>query len=133
MGGKMGCNLSQLDSKEDFRASKKFLFGYIASMSKPRLTSFVTPHQLHALSIQLAEWADRLDQAATVADKQNPPGLAIYNWASVAKGLQLLGSFVDKSEQSKLQATLGDPLSVGQPRPRSISQQVAESNSEYNE
>ena len=113
-----------------FMATKNFLFGYIVRMARPRTTFLVTAQQLHVLAQQLADWAERLQQAAEIAEQQDPPGLAIYNWLSVSKGLQLLGSFVEKADQSKMQASLGKPLTPGQPRPRSV-KQVAEPDTEY--
>jgi len=111
-------------------SGKNFQTSYITDMVTPRTTSYVTQQQLQVLAAQLAEWSDRLKQAADVAGQQEPTGLAIYNWPSVSKGVQLLGSFVEKAEQSRMQAELGQPLEVGQPRPRSL-KSVAEESTPY--
>lgn len=91
-------------------------------MAVARKTTFVSASQLRSLAQQLGEWSERLSAAADVADQQPQHGLAVYNWASVSKGLQLLRSFVDKSDESRMMAELGQPLDVGQPRPRSVAE-----------
>lgn len=128
LAGNIGKGRTQLPRGQDFMYSKDFQNGYIDCMAKARTTSFVTPQQLKTLATQLATWSERLQIAGEIAEHQQPKGLAIYNWPSVAKGMQLLGSFVEKAEQSRMAAELGEPLSVGQPRTRSIRDDEPRSN-----
>lgn len=97
-------------------------------MNTPRKVSQVSDFQLQALAKQLETWAERLTVAAKVAAQQPDKSLPIYNWPSVAKGLQLLRGFVDKADEARSEAELG-VLRYSPPKPNP--KKVAETRENY--
>jgi hypothetical protein len=93
--------------------------------TRPKTTMAITAAQFDGLADDLRELADRLTKAAAVAKTQENQILACYNYPSVRKGMQLLRSFVAQVDQSRTMASMGQPLAVGDHKPRSIAKKAA--------
>ena len=94
--------------------------------AKPRPAVALKSAQLRVLASQLAEWSDSLRKAADVADSLPNGEIAVFNWLSVPKGLQLLESFVIKANESRRQALLGQPIAAGDLKSRSRAKATVE-------
>ena len=106
----------------NLRLEKIFQVGYKMKMpgqSEPKATTPVSAMQLDALAAELSNFAARLQQAAKVARSQPDESLGVYNWASVPTGLRMIRSFVAKADESRSAAELGNPIPIGQLKPRS--------------
>jgi hypothetical protein len=86
---------------------------------KPRIAIGVSANQIRVLADQLSEWSETLRKIAETAESQPDTEIALFNWQSVPKGLQLIGSFITRAQDSRRQALLGQPLSPGQTMPTS--------------
>ncbi len=87
--------------------------------AKPRPAVALTSDHLRTIADQLADWSETLRKVADVAEKQENKEIAIFNWLSVPKGLQLLESFVVKANESRRLAQLGTPIQSGELKARS--------------
>lgn len=87
--------------------------------AKPRPAVALTSEHLRTIADQLAEWSETLRKVAEVAEKQENKEIAVFNWLSVPKGLQLLESFVVKANESRRLAQLGTPIQSGELKARS--------------
>lgn len=99
--------------------------------AKPRPAVALTSDHLKTIADQLAEWSETLRKVAEVADKQENKEIAIFNWLSVPKGLQLIESFVVKANESRRLAQLGTPVQSGELKARSRAKFVAEDADAY--
>lgn len=63
--------------------------------AKPRPAVALTSDHLRTIADQLAEWSETLRKVAEVAEKQENKEIAVFNWLSVPKGLQLTWFVLD--------------------------------------
>jgi N-acetyl-beta-hexosaminidase len=85
----------------------------------PHTTTAVTATQLAAISQQLQIWHEQLKIAEALVRASSDGFIAVHAWKSSSKGMQIFKAFMDALEASRMRMAMGQPMAVGERKPRS--------------